>query len=374
MTTNTHEPFNKENRMDFIDTIKELSAKIQREIEHINTEEATKTAWVMPFLNSLGYNVFDPLEVVPEFTSDVGIKKGEKVDYCIQKNGEPIILIECKCQGCELDVEHASQLFRYFAVTKVRFAILTNGIIYRFFTDLEQSNVMDSKPFFEFNMLDIKESAVDELKKFSKSAFELDQILATASELKYTREIKRLIAEQMTNPSDEIVKLLAGGVYSGVKTQPVIKQFSELVKRAFQQLITERVTDRLKCALTEETNAGEVAVAIEPASTDNNNGSGTVTTEEEKEAYLLVKAILRGTVEVRRVNMRDAVSYCAIILDDNNRKPICRFHFNTITKKSIGLFDAQKKETRVTIENLDDILNFADQIKATVANYESGQK
>jgi len=357
--------------MDFIDTIKELSAKILREKEHISTEEATKTAWVMPFLNSLGYNVFDPLEVVPEFISDVGTKKGEKVDYCIKKDGDPIILIECKDQSTELDIPHAHQLFRYFAVTKVRFAILTNGIVYRFFTDLEQPNVMDSKPFFEFNMLDIKDSAVDELKKFSKSAFELEQILATASELKYTREIKRLIAEQMVNPSDEMVKLLTGGVYTGVKTQLVIKQFSEIVKRAFQQLITERVTDRLKYALTEESIAGENPVVAEPIPAEVNDGKGVVTTEEETEAYMLVKAILRGTLDVKRVNIRDAVTYCAVLLDDNNRKPICRLYFNSATKKYITLFDAQKKETKNPIDSIDDILNFADQIKATAANYES---
>ena len=360
--------------MDFIDKIKDLSAKIQREMDHITTEEATKTAWVMPFLNSLGYNVFDPLEVVPEYTSDVGTKKGEKVDYCIQKDGEPIILIECKYQGCELDVEHASQLFRYFAATKVRFAILTNGITYRFFTDLEQPNVMDSKPFFEFNMLDIKDSLVDELKKFSKSAFELDQILATASELKYTREIKRVISEQMANPSDELVKILANGVYSGIKTQPVIKQFSEIIKRAFQQIISERVTDRLKSALTEETNSGEASTITEVLIPEDNNENKTELTEEEIEAYVIVKALLRGTIDVTRVNMRDAMSYCAIILDDNNRKPICRFHFNGTSKKYIGLFDSQKKETKMLINNLDDVLNYSDQIIATVVSYDNISK
>jgi hypothetical protein len=115
-------------------------------------------------------------------------------------------------------------------------------------------------------------------------------------------------------------------------------------------------------------------IATDPIPAETNDGSSVVTTEDETEAFMLVKAILRGTVDVSRVKMRDAVSYCAVLLDDNNRKPICRVHFNSATKKYITVFDAQKKETKTPIDGIDDILNFADQLKATVVNYESAQK
>ena len=157
--------------MDFIDKIRELSVRIPKQLEYIQTEEATKNALIMPFISALGYNVFDPTEVTPELCADVGVKKGEKVDYAILQDGKPIILFECKHHSADLNKVHASQLYRYFSVTEARFSVLTNGIIYWFYTDLDASNKMDGKPFFEFSMLDVKESSVEELKKFSKSAF-----------------------------------------------------------------------------------------------------------------------------------------------------------------------------------------------------------
>jgi len=138
--------------MDLIDKINEMAARIPKQIEHISTEEATKNALVMPFINALGFNVFDPTEVVPEFTADVGTKKGEKVDYAIVRDGKPILLFEVKCTGTDLNNVHASQLYRYFSVTEARFGILTDGVIYRFYSDLDAPNKMDEKPFFVFDL------------------------------------------------------------------------------------------------------------------------------------------------------------------------------------------------------------------------------
>lgn len=185
--------------MDFIDVIKALSEKVARMKDSILTEEATKNAFIMPFINALGYDVFNPHEVIPEFIADLGIKKGEKVDYCIQKDDKPCIIIECKHWSEKLD-PHNSQLFRYFHVTTTRFAILTNGILYRFYTDLVEPNKMDEKPFWEFNITEINENAVAELKKFTKSAFNVDQILSTASELKFTKGVKDILAPQLEYP------------------------------------------------------------------------------------------------------------------------------------------------------------------------------
>lgn len=124
----------------------------------------------MPFLAALGYNVFDPTEGTPELNADIGVKKGEKVDYAILRDGKPILLIECKHHAADLGKVHASQLYRYFSVTESRFGLLTNGIVYWFYTDLEALNKMDSKPCFEFNLLDFREQDAEELKKLSKSA------------------------------------------------------------------------------------------------------------------------------------------------------------------------------------------------------------
>lgn len=209
--------------MDFIDQLRVLSTRISNTKDLIQTEEATKNSMIMPLIQILGYNVFDPLEVTPELTADVGIKKGEKVDYAILQDGKPIILFECKKAGSELNINHAGQLFRYFHVTEARFGVLTNGLIYKFFTDLEQPNKMDEKPFFEFNILDIKERDVEQLKKFAKSAFDLDTILTTANDLKYTRAIQNRLSEWMINPSDEFVRILSSDLLGNRRFTPAVK-------------------------------------------------------------------------------------------------------------------------------------------------------
>ena len=226
--------------MDFIDRIRELGSRIPDRLQHIQTEEATKIAFIQPFIRALGYDVNDPTEVVPELTADIEGKKGEKVDYAIFKDGTPIILIECKWSGIGLDRVDASQLRRYFSVTESRLGILTNGVVYRFFSDLEKPNIMDSKAFLELDLLDIKEPLVNELKKFTKTSFDIEDILSTASELKYTREIKRILADQMNEPSDNFVRFFASQVYSGRMTQSARQQFTEMTKRAFHQLMRRR--------------------------------------------------------------------------------------------------------------------------------------
>jgi Uncharacterized conserved protein len=154
------------------EAVKNLAERIEKTIDRIQTEEATKTAYIMPFIQMLGYDIFNPLEVVPEFTADIGIKKGEKVDYAIFRDDEPAILIECKDCRNLLNIDNESQLFRYFHTTKAKFGILTNGVSYKFFTDLEEPNKMDAKPFMEINILEYDKINYNELVKFAKSNFD----------------------------------------------------------------------------------------------------------------------------------------------------------------------------------------------------------
>lgn len=359
--------------MDFIDQIRILANKIAETKNLIQTEEATKNAMVMPLIRSLGYDVFDPLEVTPELIADIGTKKGEKVDYAILKDGKPIILFECKKAGADLGTNQASQLFRYFHVTEARFGILTNGIIYRFFTDLEQPNKMDEKPFFEFNILDFKERDIEELKKFAKIDFDLDEILTTANDLKYTRAIQNRLSEWMTNPSEDFVRLVSSDLLGSKRFTPTTKdQFTAITRRAFEQLISERINERLKGAMTQEqTNTPE---PISPSSDEGkNSATDIITTDEEIEAFHAVRAILRETVNPSRIVMRDAQSYCAILLDDNNRKPICRLRFNNSQKLKLGTFDESKKEEIYSLNCVDDIFGYTDRFKSTVASYIAGE-
>ncbi|CAG9001739.1 MAG: hypothetical protein CENE_03765 [Candidatus Celerinatantimonas neptuna] len=119
----------------------------------------------MPFIQRvLGYDVFNPSEVIPEFTADVGLKKGEKVDYALVLDDVVQILIECKKANEELNIKHASQLFRYFSVTNARIAILINGIIYQFYTDLDKTNKMDDKPYLVLDLNSVDQHLIPELK------------------------------------------------------------------------------------------------------------------------------------------------------------------------------------------------------------------
>lgn len=363
--------------MDLLDRLQDLAAKIRKQRELIQTEEAAKNAFVMPFLSALGYDVFNPSEVVPEFVADVGTKKGEKVDYALFRDDQVLMLLECKHSADKLDVQHASQLYRYFSVTEARIAVLTDGVVYRFFTDLDKPNQMDMKPFLELDLLNLEEQLVPELKKLTRDEFDLEQIIDVAGDLKYTREIKRILAQELASPSPEFVKLLAGQVYSGRFTESVREQFTSVVQRAFTLFIRDKITDRLQSALSQEGATAQVPPPEAPADeaprpeaeVEREGDRRIETTEEELEGYHIVKAIVRKVVDPSRVVHRDTLSYMGILLDDNNRKPICRLRFNT-SQKYIGLFDEDKKEDRKPIESLNDIYQFADALRGTAAGYD----
>lgn len=359
--------------MDFIDQLRALTEKIPDLIRDIKTEEATKSGLVMPFIKALGYDVFNPSEVVPEFTADIGERKGEKVDYAILKNGQPIMLFECKLCGSELDAKSATQLQRYFqSIPEVKFGILTDGIHYKFFSDLDRVNVMDSKPFFEVDLLNLEDAMIEELRRFSKPAFDAKDILSTAGELKYTREIQALFRTEFSTPSWDFVKLLTTSVYDGRFTKKVHERFMPIVKRAFRQFINERINETLEAAKTlQQASAGTEGETDKTEDAKAEEQIGIVTTVEELQGYYIVKAILSGTVELSRVIMRDVKSYCGILLDDNRLKPICRLHFNNPARKYIELFNIGKTGEKHPIEQLDDIYQYADCLKKTVENYVS---
>lgn len=348
--------------MDFKEEIRQFAKRVDRLLPQIKTEEATKTSLIMPFLKILGYDVFDPFEVHPEFVADIGIKKGEKVDYAILRDEKPVILIECKHYADGLD-PHNSQLFRYFHTTEAKFSLLTNGLEYRFYTDLVTPNKMDEKPFFEFKITDIKDNEIAELRKFHKTVFDLDSISSAASDLKFFNELQILVTGEMQNPSEEFVRYFARQVYPSMVTAKVLEQFTPLVKRVFAQIVHDQISERLKSALKKETETEQDnnPTPVEPESL-------VVTTQDEIDGYLIVKSILRKDIEVGRVFMRDNQSYCGILLDDNNRKPICRFYF-TSSRLRIGLFDQDKKETKYDLDQLDDIYTYSEQILETVGNY-----
>jgi hypothetical protein len=359
--------------MEFAEVLAAMALKVKNQRDAIQTEEGTKNAFVMPFIsNVLGYDVFNPLEVVPEFTADVGIKKGEKIDYAIMRDGEVQMLIEAKKSTESLKIENASQLYRYFAVTNARVAVLTNGETYHFYTDLDSPNRMDAKPFLVLDLLDIDETLIPELRKLTKDAFDLESIINAAGELKYIGQIKRALATEFREPSDEWDRFFISRVHDGAITQKVRDQFAPLVAKATKQFLNDQVNERLKAALggsnyaPNEANLQDAVTSQPPAQQDLERDTEIQTTLEELEGYQIVKAIACSEVKPQRVVHRDSKSYFAILLDDNNRKTIARLHFNAKSKKYIGLFDEEKNETRHEIGSLDEIYEHAATIRETV--------
>lgn len=342
-------------------TLRVLTDRVQQHANTMLTEEAVKTAVVLPFLQALGYDVFNPGEVIPEFTADAVGKKGEKVDYAIKLDDEIRILIECKPISTNLDKVHLAQLYRYFSVTNAKFAILTNGRFFHFHSDLEEPNKLDSRPFLTFDISEPHNQVLSELKKFEKAGFDVDGILANAERLKYTSALKAEIANQIDDPSEEFIRMIASGVHEGRFTAAVIDQYRGWVKAAFREVIRDSVQDRLSTALAKAEGPAEL-----PEEAQKPEGE-IVTTDDEIQGYLIVKAIVSSVIKPSRITMRDQKSYCGILADDNNRRPIARLHFNRATKY-IGLFDGDAEE-RVVIDALDDIYAHSERLRQTAIKY-----
>ncbi|WP_026204286.1 type I restriction endonuclease [Actinomycetospora chiangmaiensis] len=370
--------------MGISDRVAELTAKLASQRGAIETEEATKNAFVMPFIGQvLGYDVFNPSEVIPEFTADVGTKKGEKIDYALVHGGAVQMLIEAKKVTEPLRLEHASQLYRYFAVTNARVAILTNGQVWEFYTDLDEPNRMDTKPFLVLDLAAVDRTLLPELAKLTRESFDLDSVISAAGELKYIGAIKRELAAEFREPSEDWVRFLGVRVFSGKNfTRQVREQFAPLVEKAANQFLNEKVNERLKTALGPEAvlDTNPVAEPRQPAPTaapeaasgaiapDNDPAGEIVTTEEELEGFRIVRAIVCSEVAAARVVSRDAKTYFGVLLDDNNRKPIARLWFNR-SQRYLGVFDENKAETRLPITDVTDIYQHADQLRKTVASY-----
>ena len=344
----------------FEESIKIIAERVKTHSSTMATEEAVKTAVVLPFLRALGYDVFDPNEVIPEFTADAVGKKGEKVDYAIHIDSQIRILIECKPITVNLEKKHLDQLYRYFSVTSAKFAILTNGRTFNFYTDLDALNKLDARPFFVFDLADFNPVIAAELKKFEKASFNEDSILATAERLKYTSGIKKAINKLIEDPSEDFVRIVSSEVYEKRFTANVKEMLTAVTKSAFRDVIMDAVKNRLSNALAD---TEQVVEEIEQPEEE----AEIITTEEETEGFMIVRAICRELVAAKRIAMRDAKSYCAVLLDDNNRKPLVRLHFNRATKY-IGIFDGDS-EDRVIIESLDQIYEYADRIKTAAQKY-----
>lgn len=351
--------------MDFKDEIIQLSERISKLKENIETEEATKNAFVMPMLQALGYDVFNPLEIMPEYTCDIGIKKGEKIDYAILKDGKPILLIEAKHWEQELNL-HDNQLIRYFNVSDARFALLTNGIEYKFYTDIDKNNIMDEKPFLVVNLKKLTDAKIEQLKNFHKSYFDESEVLSIASELKISNELKNIVKKEFSEPSVEFVRFFVKTVNNGYYTARLVEQYTPLVKKSIQNHINDVISDRLNVAIQKENKEHESeqqeTIAIPDGVVSVSDDGKIVTTQEEIDAYNIIRSILRKHVELQRIGYNDFQSYFVVTLDESTWFWICRIQIGK-RKKQLGFpKENYKSQEWVEIDSVDDIFKYEDEL------------
>lgn len=359
--------------MDFIEKLTNLSGRIAGQKDLIQTEEATRTAFVLPFISILEYDIFNPAEVIPEFTADVDDLRGQRVDYALCKDdGQVVMLIECKKYGEDLsNPNHRGQLARYFPHVDTQFAVLTDGVLYEFYTHLEVDNRMDSKPFLEFNMLDIQEPWVNELKRFTKSKFDPSTVIDTARILQYKKGIKDFMAKQLQTPSEDFVRfILSTPIYGRTRTGPVVRQFTGIIKEALHEFLEGRIQQRLQAAATREDKPVDPPDEDEELDEGDEARSDTEIIPEELEGFGIVMSVLRDVVDTNRIKHRDYIGFMSIRLDGDRQKEICRFRFNSGVKR-LGIFDEEGNEERVILERIVDIVNYTEHLKATVQRYDT---
>ena len=249
--------------MEFVEKLREVSRVAQENREYAKNESQTRDYLIKPFLRALGYLPDNPNDVKAEYTADF-VGRGSKVDYALYKGGKPIIFIEAKSATiATLTHSHTKQL-QYYLATKLeaRFGILTNGLEYRFYADIDNPNVMDDEPFLVVNMLKLNETQAAALSIFAKSNFTVKRAFHQARRLKFEGIIRQRVKVEFAQPGLDFVKQFAQGLYKGKFTQAKMKEFRPLVKRAWDDLVDQEIARRLR--RHDEMEGGETSSQPEP--------------------------------------------------------------------------------------------------------------
>jgi hypothetical protein len=296
----------------FKEDLQRLSAQVSERKQYISNEQTTKQSLVTPFLQTLGFDVFNPLEVKLEYIADFGKKRSEKVDFAIFKNDVPILFIEVKEIHEPLDT-HDAQLARYFNATPdVKVAILTNGVIYRFFTDLRTPNIMDETPFLTVDVTDPRPSDFEALAKFQKDEFDKDTVLRFAEDLSYTANLNAGLRDMFKSPPDDFVRYLIKDFSDIRVTAPVIERFRPIVKKSIYNALMDIVSQGLLQQETAPNNQQE-GQSAEIATSETREPRKVVTTEDELRSFQIICDILKKAgKDIADVNYKDTTVYFAI--------------------------------------------------------------
>ncbi len=357
--------------MDFIEKIKDLAKRIEEQKKVVATEQAAKTSMVMPFLQLMGYDVFNASEVIPEYIADWGAKKGEKVDYAIKVGGKFVMLIECKPANDKLDASKESQLARYFTnIPEARIGMLTNGIIYKFYTDLNEPNIMDVDPFLVFDFSQINERIAMKLEMFTKEKItNTDSVTSDIVKLRNYSATSEVVFKELSEPSDELIRHIIKQLpFKKIANEAALAEFRIHVKKAIEQFehnfFDEQIRKLQEATKTEENEQKPLETQPEPPRNQ------IITTVQEYQALSIVKTILFNIISSDKVGIKDFEGYCNIVYKVQGSPCIIRLFFNEAEQGKLYIsFPANEeyeKLGRMAIKDIDSINNHSEKIIATV--------
>jgi len=308
------------NTEDFRAMLNAFGERVQRIRQQIKNEEATKLHLILPFIQSLGYDTTDPLEVSAEHSSDFSEKYRNRVDYAILKNGIPTIAIECKSVGGGKK-DDRGQLKAYFNASKtVKLGVLTDGILFEFFVDSQEPNMMDDEPFLAINFESIPKTPISDtilqgLFSLTKSQFDPDTVAENARRNITHRAFLDYLTTQFSEPNTEFTRFLLKENDIKHVRQNAMEGYRLIAKAALNDVFTSQVLKRLD--LSDSVLKGQMKTeAVEPATSKVDaptNDKAVITTNAERAAFEAVKMRLaflaRGNASsydaISKVNFRD---------------------------------------------------------------------
>lgn len=227
--------------------------------------------------------------------------------------------------------------------------------------------------FFTINLFDLRDQEIDELEKFHKSSFDVNNVFSTAEDLKYANQIKFFLSELFKDPGTDFINLIIShDIYNGRKNQAIVEKFRPIVKKSITQYINDLVNDRIKAALNQAQPNKQITqnTTTNSSPVDSEHINKISTIQEELEAFAIIKILLKDNIPLDKITYKDTESYFGILYDNNTWKWICRLILDS-NKKYLILPDENRKPQKYSIKSVNDLFSYSDQLKKVVERYTS---
>lgn len=312
--------------MDFKERLLKHVEHVKNVGQHCDSEETTKQALILPVLDILGFSPYDPTKVKAEYGADVpGVKVNERVDYALFCGGVPVMFIEAKGYRENL-TNHAPQLARYFNATpEVTIAAITNGKEWRFFTDLNDKNVMDKEPFLTVDFFNLIPSDPDQFSRFRHDKFQPDALRTLAEESVFLSAFKEAVKKSVLECDIDFVRhIVSKSTIQRTLTAKFIESITPIVKQAVAQTMSDMVVNSLSAPVQKnEVEIGDIDPKVPDDLGDiiDPTNSKIVTTASERRVFELVMDLLPG----EPLTTKDTESYFTILYQGKVNRWLLRY-------------------------------------------------